>query len=414
MSETDPIYCGENALDRLIQYCQSRQPDRFLLVADQNTYAVLGRQVDVALRELDWDVRTVVLQGAEILADEKRIIEVLQRAGGESHVYVAVGSGTITDITRHASHYARDAFISIPTAPSMDAYASRGAALVLGGLKMTVPSHTPTAIFADIQTLCEAPHELIAAGFGDMVGKYIALADWRLAATLIDEPYSIDIARRARRALLDCVAHVKEIGRASAAGITRLMAGLLESGQCMAELGKSRPASGSEHLLSHFWEMQRLRERHSRMLHGAKVGVGTVLAAQRYEVVRSLTQQDVATRLTNASPPDREVELARIQTTFGPTAGLIIAEYEPFLAMLEKGFDTLRQRIGDSWVDIQAIAANVPSAQEIADLLVQVGAPSTPQAVGLRKNEVLQALEFSHYVRNRFTVNTIGQVLGVW
>lgn len=414
MNRTDPTYCGENALDRLIQYCRSRQLDRFLLVADQNTYAVLGRRADVALRANDWDVLTVVLQGAEILADERRIIEVLQRAGGKSRVYVAVGSGTITDITRHASHYARDAFISIPTAPSMDAYASRGAALVLGGLKMTVPSHAPAAIFADIQTLCEAPRELIAAGFGDMVGKYIALADWRLAATLIDEPYSIDIAGRARRALLDCVAHVREIGHASADGITRLTAGLLESGQCMAELGKSRPASGSEHLLSHFWEMKRLQERHTRMLHGAKVGIGTVLAAQRYEVVRSLTQQDVATRLMNASPPDREVELGRIQATFGPTAGLIFAEYEPFLAMLEKDFDMLRQRIKDRWGDIQAIAASVPSAREITDLLVRVGAPSTPKAAGLEEDEVQQALEFSYYVRNRFTVNTVGQVLGVW
>ena len=414
MSGTNPTYCGENAVNRLVQYCQSLQLDHFLLVADENTYAVLGRRVDAALKGIGRDIRTVILHGAEILADEKSIVEVLQRAGGERRTYLAVGSGTITDTTRHASYYARDGFISVPTAPSMDAYASRGAALVLGGLKMTVPSHTPDAIFADVQTLRDAPRELIAAGFGDMLGKYIALADWKLAAKLIDEPYSVDIAGRARRAMLDCVGHAREIGEASAAGITSLTEGLLESGRCMAELGRSRPASGSEHLPSHFWEMKHLQEGHSRLLHGIKVGIGTLLAAQRYEVLRSLTPQDVASRLLNASPPDRDVEFERIQGVFGATAGLVIAEYGPFLTMLARDFDALCNRIRDSWADLLTIAASVPSPREIASLLVQAGAPSTPQAAGLGEDEVLQAQQFSHYVRNRFTVNTVGQILGIW
>jgi len=408
-----PVYCGTEAVARLIEYCRSRQFDCFLLVADQSMYAALGQRVEVALGGCGWNVRTVVLDGA-VIPDERRIVEVLYHADGEKRVYVAVGSGTVTDVTRYASYCARSAFISLPTAPSMDGYASRGAALVLGGFGTTVPSRAPVAVFADLQTLCQAPASLVAAGFGDMLAKYVALADWELAAAIIDEPYSADIAQRTRRALLGCVAHAKEIGQGSAAGIENLMAGLLESGRCMVEFGNSRPASGSEHLPSHFWEMRLMQEGRPPILHGARVGIGTVLAAQRYEAIRSLTQQDVVTRLTQARPPDREAEIERIQTAFGPTADRIVAEYAPFLELMQQSFDAWRQRILDCWADVQRIAASVPRPDELVDLLRQAGAPSTPQEIGLEQDDVQHALHFAHYVRNRFTVNTVGQMLGLW
>jgi len=418
MNACIPIHCGHEAIARLIRYCQSHQLDRFLLVGDQNTYPALGRRVETELKEHGWDVRTVVLSGTEVVADEGRVFEVLYHAGGEERVYLALGSGTVTDVTRYASYCARNGFVSLPTAPSVDAYASGGAALVMGGFKLTVLSHAPMAIFADLQTLCDAPRDLIAAGFGDMVGKYTALADWKLAALLVDEPYDVDIARRARRALSDCVAHVEEIGRASAVGIATLMIGLLESGLCMMEAGNSRPASGAEHLLSHFWEMRFLQgvahEDRPAMLHGAKVGVGAVLAAERYEAVRGLTQEDAAARVAHVSLPAQEDEVARIRAVYGAAADRIIADHRPFLEMLERDFDALRHRIAGRWEKVQEIAASVPSARRIADLLRQAGGPTTPREIGLTGDEVEQALEFSRYLRNRFTVNTVGRLLGLW
>jgi glycerol-1-phosphate dehydrogenase [NAD(P)+] len=414
MIEGSPTYCGEGAIGELTQFCEAHRLDRFLLVSDQNTYDVLGRRVASALGERGWDVRTVVLRGAEVLADEGRIVEVLHGAAGQKRTYLAAGSGTVTDITRYASYCARSPFISLPTAPSMDGYASPGAALVMGGFKVTVPSHTPVAIFADTQTLCQAPQTLIAAGFGDMVGKYVALADWELAALLIDEAYSVDIAGRARRALLDCAARAEEIGRASATGIGVLMAGLLESGLCMAEFGNSRPASGAEHLPSHFWEMEWLQGRCPPALHGAKVGIGTVLAAERYESIRRLTREDVTARLVSARLPVQEDEIGRIRATYGEVAEPIIADHLPFLDMLVENFDALRRKLRDRWPEVQEIAVSVPSAREIVALLRQAGGPGTPQEIGLGEGEVERARQVSHYLRNRFTVNTVGQVLGMW
>jgi glycerol-1-phosphate dehydrogenase [NAD(P)+] len=387
---------------------------RFLLVCDQNTYIALGQQAETRLKEQGWDVRTVTLEGAEVVADEQRVFEVLFHANGKERTYVAVGSGTITDITRFASHCARAVFLSLPTAPSVDAYSSGGAALVMRGFKLTVPCQAPAAIFADLQTLCEAPRELIAAGFGDIVGKYTSLADWRLGTLLFDEPYSDEIAGRLEQALANCVEASAEIGRASPAGIRQLMEGLLESGFCMADFGSSRPASGSEHLFSHFWELRLLQEGRPAILHGTKVGVGTVLAAQRYQRLRSLTHYDVVARLAEASLPELGQEIAHMHSAFGAVADPIIADHVPFLEMLEANCDALKQRVSSRWTEIQEIAAHVPPPQRIAGLLNRVGGPAEPQVMGLREDDVEQALKYSRYMRSRFTVNTLGRVLGVW
>ena len=411
-----PTICSEDAIAQLIQYSQSHPVNRFLLVSDQNTYAALGQRVEAGLKDRNWDVRTVVLGGNEVIADEKRVFEVLFHADGEERTYLAVGSGTITDITRYASFCARNRFISLPTAPSVDAYTSGGAALVIDGFKKTALCHAPAAVFADLRTLCEAPRDMIASGFGDLLGKYISLADWQLGRLLVDEPYDTEIAQRLRRALLDCVEHVEQVGRASPQGIAKLMEGLFESGLCMAEFGTSRPASGSEHQFSHFWEMKRLQERRPAILHGAKAGIGTILAAQWYAAIRSLTQDDVVRRLSTATSParGRDREVQRLRSVYGPIADQIVADHQPFLEMLEAHSDALKHKIAEHWEAIQDIAAAVPPPQRIVDLLEQVGGPSEPRALGLSDDEVEQARGGAHYLRNRFTVDTLGRVIGLW
>jgi glycerol-1-phosphate dehydrogenase [NAD(P)+] len=414
MNNKIPITLGTDATARLVQYCQAQKLDRFLLVADGNTYTALGQRVETELRAHNWDVRTAILDGKDVLADERRIFDVLFRAHGAERVYLAVGSGTITDIVRYASFCARNPFISLPTAPSVDAYAAGGAALVMGGFKLTVPCQAPAAIFADLAVLCEAPPDMIAAGFGDILGKYTSLADWKLGALLLKEEFSPEISARSERALLDCAARAAEIGQASPAGITALMNGLIESGLCMMDFGSSRPASGAEHLLSHFWEIKLMQEGRSEELHGAKVGIGAVLIARRYETIRSLSRQEAIGRLSASVPPRLEDEITLVRATYGAVAERIVANHRPYLERLEASWPTLQQRIIQRWEQIEAIAASVPPAKNIMALLEQAGAPNEPAAIGLNEEDVQQALAFSHYMRGRFTVDTLGRMLRLW
>jgi glycerol-1-phosphate dehydrogenase [NAD(P)+] len=409
-----PIYCGDKAAPEMVRYFRENGHDRFLLVSDENTHAVLGARVEAALKAQGWDVQTVVLSGEEVIADEEHIVQVLLAAGRERRTYVAVGSGTITDITRFCSHRTRNDFISLPTAPSVDGYTSIGAPLVVRRVKKTALAQPPAAIFADLPTLRAAPREMIAAGFGDILGKYTSIADWRLGALLWDEPYDEAIAQRTLHALQRCVDHATEIARASEAGVARLIEGLFETGLCMVDFGETRPASGSEHHLSHFWEMKLLKENRPAVLHGAKVGIGTIFAARRYETLRSLSRKEITRRLAGIDPPNREAEIARIRRAYGVLADAIIETQRPFLEMTAADFEALKRRTIDNWEKAQEIAVTVPPAQEISGLLEQVGGATEPRQLGLSEKETQAALNHAHDLRARFTVAKFGHLMGLW
>ena len=408
-----PVYIGSDAIPELIRYCRAQKFDRFTLVADENTYAALGQRLENALTQGGFAVKTIVLTGREVIPDEHYVVQVLLEAPIDGRPYLAVGSGTLTDIVRFASHRTRTGFISVPTAASVDGFTSIGAPMVIGRWKQTVQTQPPLAVFADEMTLRAAPRLMIASGFGDMMGKYTSLADWELGAILWDEPYDEAIDQRARRALNRCMVNAEQIRRAGEAGICSQMEGLIETGLCMVEAGNSRQAGGSEHHLSHYWEMTLLKEGRPAILHGAKVGVATTLVARRYEKIRHMTRDEVSVRLAATPLPDREREIALLQNVFGAVAGQSILEQAPFLDMTAESFGQLKAKIVERWQDIQAIAATVPAPADLVELLRTVGGPADTRALGLNENEVAMAEKYAHYLRNRFTVMKLAYILGL-
>ena len=413
MSTNIPVYIGSEAISRLVAYAGAQNMRHLTLVADQNTYAVLGERVEGALKQEGFDVKTVVLQGAEVTPDEYYIMQVLLQAGKSQRIYLAVGSGTLTDITRFVSHRTRTDFISVPTAPSVDGFASVGAPLVVGKWKQTVPAQPPIAIFADELTLRNAPRPMIAAGFGDMLGKYTALADWKLGGLLWDEPYSDDIAGRAWAALTNCVRHADAIGRGEEEGICAQMEGLIVTGLSMVEAASSRPAGGSEHHISHFLEMKLLREGRPPVFHGAKVGVACTLMAQRYAKLRQMSKAQAAERLAASALPERDQEIERMRRVLGPLAEQAIREQAPFLDMTAADYERLKRKVLDRWDEIQAIAGMVPGHDELVARLKTVGAAPDMRSLGLSDEEVALAQEYAHYLRNRFTVLKLGRMLEI-
>jgi glycerol-1-phosphate dehydrogenase [NAD(P)+] len=404
------LYLGENAIQHLLTYCTEQHMQRFLLVADQNTYAVLGQAVEQAIQGRGWDVISVVFPVGEVVPDEAFIFQVLLQADQAERTYLAVGSGTLTDITRFASHRTRRPFISLPTAPSVDGFTSPSASLVVGRIKKTVIAQPPIAVIADLPVLAAAPQKMISAGFGDILGKAIALADWKLGHLLWDEPYSPEIAERVRQTLQACVDAAPEIGQASPDGIEKLMFSLIDSGFCMLDFGNSRPAAGAEHYMSHYLEMKLLRENRPAVLHGAKVGMCSILVAGLYERLRGVSRSEAEKRLKAACLPERAAEVATIQRIYGALAGNMLREQAPFLDLTPEAFEQLKARILQHWDEIQALASAVPAPQEVARLLTLTGGPADPAGLGLSDAEVQEAAANSHYLRNRFTVCKLNRI----
>ena len=407
------VTIDDRAVEHLTEFCRAQGLQKLFMVADTHTFAAQGRAVQEALVAAGFDFRSIVFTDEEVIADAAHVFDVLVAAGGEARTYLAVGSGTLTDITRFASHRTHSQFIAVPTAPSVDGFASIGAPLIVHGVKITVICQAPLALFADLRTLAQAPQQMIAAGFADMLGKLTSIADWRIGHLLWNEPYDESIAQRTLAAVQICVDNADAIGQGSPAGIRRLLDALLESGYCMLDFGSSRPASGAEHHYSHYWEMKLLREGRPAILHGAKVGVATVLVAGLYDTIRQLSRQQVSDLLEAASWPSRAEEEALIREAYGELAGDIVAEHKAFLDPTAAQVETLRRTILERWEEIQAIAAQVPAAQEVAELLVRVGGPATVAELGLDETERDLAVANGHYLRDRFTVRKLVRALGM-
>jgi glycerol-1-phosphate dehydrogenase [NAD(P)+] len=254
---------------------------------------------------------------------------------------------------------------------------------------------------------------MIAAGYGDILGKAIALADWQLGHMLWDEPYSPEIAARVRKTLESCIAATPEIGRATPEGVRKLMFSLIDSGMCMLDYGNSRPAAGCEHYMSHFLEMKLLGEGRTAVLHGAKVALCSLLAAQLYARLRQVQRPQAEKQLAVAIQPDRNADKQRIRQAFGPIAENLFIEQAPFLDMTPASFALLKQRVLEHWDEIQALAAQVPSPEKLVELLSQAGGATRPAGLGLSDEEVQQALTESHFLRNRFTICKLEHLLGL-
>jgi glycerol-1-phosphate dehydrogenase [NAD(P)+] len=397
----------DHAVAHLLQFCQETDRRALVLVADANTYAVLGQEVESALRAQGFDLKSVVLRSAEVVADAQHIFRVLLQVDQSERTFIAVGSGTITDITRFVSHRTRRPFIAMPTAPSVDGFTSIGAPLIIDGIKTTVICQAPLAIFAELKVLAAAPRPMIAAGLGDMLGKFTSIADFRLGHLLWHEPYDEEIAQRTLRAAQLCVDHAEEIAQATPAGIRILLDALIESGFCMLDFGNSRPASGIEHHTSHVWEMKLLQAGRPAILHGAKVGYATILAAQLYERVRQTPRGELIDLLEAATLPDREQEIAAIRTAYGALADEMITAQQPFLNLTAAQFDAVKQKILAHWAEIQTIAQAVPTPEQCTSLLRTVGGPVTPAELGLATAEVAHGVNAAHYLRDRFTVRKL-------
>lgn len=382
-----------------------------LLVADQNTYSVVGVRVGAILREAGFPYQEVVLQRSQALVpDEGSLTEIQAEISPDTGFLLAIGSGTITDLTRFTSFKAKKPFIAIPTAPSMDGYASPVAALTLKGFKQTVPAAPPVAIIADLAILKQAPSVMIQAGLGDLLGKYTALADWELGRIIEDEAYSSPIAATVRNVVERAVQSFKNVSLEQK--ITDLTKALIMSGEAMLAWGNSRPASGGEHHLAHYWEMEAALKGKVSHLHGIKVGVATLIVSDYYHRLFNLPLKEVEQYISlyrNESETDYQ---NRIKTVFGPLATSIRSDLKGYYQdpLLRQKRQT---KIRTNWPILKEwVYKNIPAPEQIKSILEQAGASTSSQAIGINTAELELALQNAKEVRKRYTVFRLAEDLG--
>ncbi|MCM3054869.1 sn-glycerol-1-phosphate dehydrogenase [Caldibacillus thermoamylovorans] len=359
------IRVEKNAILHIRELIKRKQWKNIVVVYDQNTYLAAGEKLIKFLMNDFEEVIGINInenEHGQVIANEESLVQVFIKTPNDADVLIAVGSGTIHDIVRFAGHKMNIPFISVPTAASVDGFTSKGAPLILRGVKQTIQTAAPIAVFADIDVIKAAPREMAAAGFGDILGKYTSLLDWEISKLVGNEPFHEGAASLTRKALETCVEYVEEISNADEKGITILMNALIESGLVMQILDYSRPASGAEHHLSHYWEMYLLKTNQKQLLHGAKVGVATTMIVELYK--------------------KNWKKLLRSERIKNTVYGNGIEQYGEYIfSVIEK----------------------LPSPDELKKLLEKVGGPTTVEELGIPQEIVIESLNEAYHLRDRCT-----------
>lgn len=336
----------------------------------------------------------IILAADGLHADEKAVGEVLKKIRPDVKAIVAFGSGTIHDIARYCAYKKSLKLISCPTAASVDGFCSNVAAMTWNGTKKTLPAVAPTLVLADISVIAAAPMRLAKSGIGDILGKYIALADWKIAHILTGEKYVEKIAETMSSVLEMIKNCSREILVGSLEAYEKLIYGLLLSGLAMQVFGSSRPASGAEHHISHLIEMHPLPlGLNSTALHGEKVGVGTIIMSEAYHKFAANRSLD---KLRYSFKP---ITKENILPYFGDlTEGILEENKSDCLLLLDPC------NLHDKWNDICQVIDSIPKADILQSFYKSLNLKCSLQDIGVDENKKNQLVFLCPLVRNRLTL----------
>lgn len=407
----------KDAIKRIPDLLRKYGAKRIFMVADINTMRVAGDAIFRLLEEEgDFELQSFVYNDEDLIPNDEAVEKLREagRAGSGSDIWLAVGSGTLNDLTRFISHELGLPYLVFATAPSMDGYASGVSPLILNQMKQTFNAQSPKAILADPEILAAAPAAMIQAGAGDVFGKYTSLLDWQLGKLLFDEYYCPEIVAIVERSREAVASGVTAIRHRDPAAIRLLFDALVEVGIAMDYCGNSRPASGAEHHLAHFWEMQFIFAAGHPVLHGLEVGNALPLILAIYE---QLAQMPADFDFTEARRRAADFDAAawRISTekAYGPAASEILKLSDSeALQSIDKRLARI-DLIETKWPDILRHAKTAPLPADLLALYRELDFPLSPAALGVTDELVNSALNHAKDLRARYTILRLFEDLGI-
>ena len=382
--------------------------ERPFLIFDTNTWTMCGKQIEDLLNNAGITYDCVILKSPEkgdIPADELAFGKICMAFNKACDLVVSVGAGTINDLGRYLSYITDKEFILILTAPSMDGAVSGVACLIRDQLKVTLSAHAPLALIADLDIMSKAPMNMLSAGVGDILGKFNCLIDWKLSSLITGEYHCPEIEAIMRNAINKTVSACEKLEQRDPEAVATLTEGLVLSGIAMDFAGNSRPASGAEHHISHFFEMQFLFDGIPAVLHGTKVGIGTVIMLYLYNHLAKMEKPDFEALRINAakrmSIDEWEEEMKRAYRGGAP----MVIELEKKAKKNDpKGLLKRLDVIEAKWDEIQKLAASAVSYRQIKDILEKLGAPTRPEQVGVCRQYVSDGILYAKELRDRYTI----------
>ena len=269
-----------------------------LVISDQQCYELAGRTVSKLLEESGLAVDFLLVKTMttkDVLAVENQIKEL------KPQILFGVGGGTIIDSAKVSSGSQNIPFISVPTTVSHDGIASPLASIKGSDKPYSILAQAPLAIIADTEVIAQAPWRFVISGCGDIISKFTAVKDWKLAHLENGEYYGGYAASLALMSAKLVTENAELIVYRQDEGLRILLEALISCGVAMSIAGSSRPCSGSEHLFSHALDI--INSNHA--MHGEQCGVGTILTAYLYRT----NWQRIKSTLKQIGAPTTATEL---------------------------------------------------------------------------------------------------------
>lgn len=395
----EKVYVENGAISHLADFVQSYKG--VLIVADENTYGAAGEKTEAELK--DKIIERVVFSGSELVIPDENAIETVYAKMDGVDLIVGIGSGVIQDLCKYVSHFKSVPYAVVATAPSMDGYASSGAAMILKGMKETVSAGLPLAIFADTEVLKNAPMEMIKAGYGDIIGKFSALNDWRLSTLINGEffcKYIYDTTYEMTQKTLRLGAGLIKRDEES---VGALMEALIVVGIMMSFLGNSRPASGSEHHLSHYFEITGIVHNRPYFPHGVDVAYSTVVTA---EIRENLLNKSFDIPLYREA---REKYEEKILSLYGAEVGKNCIALQDKMGRYEENRAPVH---ASKEAEIKKILRDMPTSEEIKNMLSLAELDFNELYKLYGKETVENAVKYAKDLKDRYTVLWLNYDLG--
>ncbi|MBQ4641220.1 MAG: sn-glycerol-1-phosphate dehydrogenase [Oscillospiraceae bacterium] len=409
----DAVVIGKGVLKQLPEFVARYGAKKPFVLCDCNTYKAAGQLVCNLLAENKIAYSKYIFPQKALEPDEQAVGSAVMHFDNSCDLIIGVGSGVINDIGKILSNVSGRKYIIVGTAPSMDGYASATSSMSMDGLKVSLGSRCADVIIGDVDILKNAPEHMLKAGLGDMLAKYVSIAEWRIAHLITGEYYCERVAQLIRDALKKCVDNADGLLRRDEKAIEAVFEGLVIGGVAMAYAGVSRPASGVEHYFSHVWDMRGLEFGTQVDLHGIQCAMATLQAAKLYDQVRKLTpNKEKAAAYVDAF--DWEDWKGQLRSFLGNSGETMIAQ-----EMREQKYNKTTHParfavIEENWDAIcKILDEELPPAAVIDQILDTIGISSDLQTIGVDTATARMTFRCTKDIRDKYVLSRLAWDLGV-
>lgn len=383
---------------------------KILILCDDNTWEVAGKKIKENLKNSSIPLILKPSNEKRVTAKYEYIEQIKKNIKEKIDLILTVGSGTITDLGKLIGNEYKIPVISFPTAPSMNGYTSPVSAYIKNGIKLTIPVKPCRSIYIDEEIILNAPIELIKSGFADSMAKGFANCDWKISSILLGEnfcllPYEV-ISDFEKKYINNGDLLIKRDRET----ILNLMEALNWGGISMIIAGSSSPASGGEHLISHFLDMYASKNRREPFsYHGLQVGTGIYFSSMIYEKLKEINVS-LLEKLLRKRKINYDEKFEKLLYLF-PEGKKNLKKI--FITKLEN-IKTLKIKLVERWNEIKEKSLfMVYTPTEIKEFLKKANCPFSLKEICKEEELIFNSLILSRFIRDRITILDIADEIGI-